>query len=183
MSIAGADVEEKDYTDAEAAMEKAGVSTTTGQQRSYFGTNERHKVFLDDGISYIEHQVLNEGGRKRYLDKLNREIAIKKLTGDAVMKMQSGEDRHILLNEAIVGWNLIGPDGKELGFSKGTPGSSLSQFLEFSETEAIDRIEKDIRKHNPWLMSNMTADDIRRQIADLEEMLEIKVKEEEGKEN
>jgi hypothetical protein len=167
----------------EDEMERRGVSTTQHTQQSYFGFSVKHQVMLPDGVSYIEHQELNEGSRKKYLDNLNREVAIKKVSGDAHMKLQSGTDKHILLEEAICGWNLLGPDMKPVGFNKMGKGSSLMQFLDSADPTIIDLIEKDIRKHNPWLMSDMSVEDIDKQIAELEEMREAKVKEEAGKEN
>lgn len=174
---------EQRHSQIEQAMESAGVATTQHQQQSYFGFDERFQVVLPDGISFIEHKVLNEGARKVYLDNLNREVAIKKVSGDAHMKLQSGSDKHRLLEAAICGWNLLDKDLNPLTFSKGSPGSTLMQFLEQASPSIIDLIEKDIRKHNPWLMSEMSVEDIDKQIEELHEMREVKVKEEAGKEN
>jgi hypothetical protein len=41
-------------------------------------------------------------------------------------------------------------------------------------------IEKDVRKHNPWLLQEMSVEDIDKEIASLEEMREVKLKEEAG---
>lgn len=165
----------------EANLRAAGQPTETHTQVSYFGFEERHQCFLPDGKSFIEHTTLNEGARRKYLNKINREVAIKRASGDAVMKMASGDEKHALLEEAIVGWNLLGPDGNPITFVKGSPGSTLSQFLNVADPRIVDIIEKDIRKHNPWLMADMTSEDIKKQMEDLEEMLQVKLREEEGK--
>lgn len=165
----------------EANMRAAGESTETHTQISYFGFQERHKCFLPDGVSFIEHQTLNEGARKRYLDRVNREVAIKRASGDAVMKMASGTEKHMLLEAAAVGWNLLGQDGTPLTFSSGSPGSTFSQFLDQAPPKIVDILEKEVRKVNPWLMADLSVADIDKQIEELNEMRAVKVKEEEGK--
>lgn len=165
---------------AEASMEEQGVPSSTPVQADYFGFSETHVVYLPDEVSYIEHSTLNEGARRKYLNQINKEVAIKKLSGDAVMRMQSGDDKHALLEAAITGFNLR-QGGQPVVFSKGSPGSTLSQFLAMADPKIVDIIEKDIRKFNPWLMAEMTVEDIQKQIDDLEEMKDIKIKEEEGK--
>ena len=104
------------------------------------------------------------------------------------MKMATGDERHELLRAAIVGWNLVDQNGDPVPFSKGTEQNgrvtrqgALEKFLAEAPPKVIDMIHKDIQKHNPWLMGEMTAADIKEQIADLQEMLEIKEREEEGK--
>ena len=165
---------------AEAAMEEQGVSSSLPVQADYFGFTETHRVMLPDGISWIEHQTLNEGARRQYLNKVNKEVAIKRVSGDAVMKMQSGDDKHTLLEAAIVGWNII-QGGKPLTFSKGSKGSTLNQFLEAAPPKIVDIIETDVRKHNPWLMADLSVEDIDKQIEELNTMREAKLKEEAGK--
>jgi hypothetical protein len=162
-------------------MAAAGLSPQTGTQQSYFGFEERNKCMMPDGISYVEHVTLTEGARRHYLDRINREVSIKRATGDMHMKMQTGSERMILLEEACVDWNFINDKGERVTFSKGSPGATFNQWLDKANPKDVDIVEKDIRKKNPWLMSDLTADDIRQQISELEEMLDLKVKEEEGK--
>lgn len=171
--------QEAAHASGEAAMRAQGISDTTPVQADYFGFSETHQVYLPDGVSWIEHQTLNEGARREYLNKVNKEVAIKRLSGDAVMKMQSGDDKHALLESAIVGWNLS-RGGQPIPFSKGSKGSNLSQFLVMADPKVVDIIEKDVRKHNTWLMADLSVEDIQKQIDDLEEMKSVKIKEEEG---
>ncbi len=164
----------------EQAMADAGEATSTPVQANYFGFAQTHRVMLPDNESWVEHNTLNEGGRRQYLDAVNREVRLQKTTGDAIMKMASGSERKILLEAAIVNWNLVGPDGKAMGFSKGSGGSALSQFLDKADPSIIDIIEKDVRKKNPWLMADLSVEDIDKQISELQEMRDVKIKEEEG---
>ena len=57
-----------------------------------------------------------------------------------------------------------------------------NKFLVDFPPKIIDALLVDIRKHNPWLMQDMTSEDIQKQIDELEEMLAVKKKEEEGNE-
>ena len=160
-------------------MEAQGVSSTIPVQADYFGFEETFEVTLPDGMSKITHKRLTEGDRRNYLDKVNREVRLQKTTGDAIMKMQAGQERHVLLDAAIVGWNLQ-RSGQPVPFSKGSAGSNLGQFLNMADPKVVDIIEKAIRKVNPWLMADLTVEDIDQQIEELNEMRVIKVKEEEG---
>lgn len=152
-------------------------------QADYFSFGETFQCFFaakyGDTISYVEHKSLNEGSRRRYLNEVNREVTLMRGSGDAKMKLASGDEKHLLLEEAIVGWNLV-RDGKPLPFSKGSPGSNLNQFLAAADPAIIDVIEKDIRKHNPWLLAEVTVDGIKQQIKDLEETLDELVERDRG---
>lgn len=163
----------------ESAMKADGVAIETQTQQSYFGFEETHKCFLPDGTSYVDHRTLNEGARRKYLNAVNRDIRLQRATGDAIMKMQAGEEKHELLKTAICGWNLIGPTGQPVPFSK----PALVDFLERADPKVIDLIEKEIRKTNTWLMSDLSVEDIQKQIDELEELKTTKIKEEEGKDN
>lgn len=174
--------------EAEARMEADGIPTTERRQQSYFGFAETHRCFLPDGASYVEHQTLNEGARKRYQNAVNREVAIKRSSGDAVMKMAAGDEKHELLRAAIIGWNLVDENGQPIPFTKGpeaggrvTRPGTLERFLNEAPPKIIDIIDKDIRKHNPWLMAEMTVADMEEQIAEIQEMIEVKKQEDEGK--
>jgi hypothetical protein len=166
----------------QAEMRAAGVSTEEHLQVDYFGFDQVHRVILDDGRSFIEHQTLNEGARRKYMNQVNREVRLQK-SGDAFMKMATGDERHALLESAIVGWNLVraNKDGvvSPITFSPG----SLKQFLDKAPPAIIDRIEKDIRDKNPWLVGDVTIEDIDEQIAELNELRDKKVQEAEGKES
>lgn len=170
--------EEESGAATAAAMEAAGVPVTEGASVSYFGFEEIHRVYLDptrDG-SYVEHKLLNEGARRKYLNKVNRDIMLQRSTGNAIMRMQQGDEKHELLESAICGWNLVGAQGEPLVFDK----NKLQKFLSEANPVVIDRIEKDIRLRNPWLLTEITVEEIDKQIAELQEMRAKKVEEDEG---
>ncbi len=169
--------EEQDRATAtEEAMKAGGVSPVEHTQQSYFGFSELHRTMLPDGISYIEHKTLNEGARRKYLNKVNRDIMLQKSTGNAIMRMQQGDEKHELLESAIVGWNLVGKENTPLNFDNGR----LQKFLSEANPIIVDLIEKDVRKNNTWLMTDLSVEDIDKQISELQEMRAAKEKEEEG---
>lgn len=145
-------------------------------QADYFSFGEVFKCFFaekyGDTTSYVEHKSLNEGSRRKYLNQVNREVTLMRGSGDAKMKLASGDEKHLLLEEAIVGWNLKRRDRngelQEVRFDR----NGLQQFLAAADPKIIDVIEKDVRKHNPWLLAEVTEEGILEQIKDLEETLE-----------
>ena len=174
------DQEERERQEAaEREMEAAGVSSSTPVQMDYFAFGETHQVFLPDGISYLTHQTLNEGGRRRYMNAQNREVTIGRQTGDMKMKLATGDELHVLLEEAIVGWNLQ-RNGTPITFSKGSPGSTLSQFLTNASPAIVDIIAKAVRKENPWLLADVTIEGIDEQIEELQETRARLVRESQG---
>lgn len=171
------EAEQRRISNIESGMKDAGVPTEVGHQQSYFGFEETHQCFLPDGVSFVVHKTLNEGARRKYLNKTTKDIRLQRVTGDAIMKMQSGDEKHALLNSAIIDWNLIGPTGQKVPFTS----RALEDFLEKTDPRVVDIIEKEIRKNNTWLMTDLSIEDIQKQIDELEEMKTVKVKEEEGK--
>lgn len=165
-----------------ANMAAEGQPTSTPVQMDYFGFTEVHRIMLPDGVSWVEHTALNEGARREYLNKANREVRLQRVTGDAILKMASGDERFSLLKSAITNWNLARFNPKTsqvetLGFS----ARNLEDFLNTTDPKLIDKIEKDVREKNPWLTADVTVEDIDTQIEELQKLRETKVKEAEGK--
>src|SRR5690606_12174048 len=78
---------------AEAAMRAAGQPDSTPVQADYFAFDKTEKVMLPDGVSWVEVKVLNEGARRKYLNEVNKEVRLQRATGDAVMRLASGDER------------------------------------------------------------------------------------------
>lgn len=165
------------------AMKADGVTVEERVQVDYFGFSEQEKVMLPDGVSFVLIAALNEGGRRNYLDKVNREVVITKGTGDARMQMANGTERLILLRHAMVGWNLKARD--RVGDLVDVPfrEPKVNDFLEKASPTIIDIIDKAVRKQNPWLMQDVTLDDLLKQRDELDEQIEKKRQEDEGKES
>jgi hypothetical protein len=159
-----------------AAMREQGVEPYQSVQADYFSFDENLSITLPDGVSVIEHKVLNEGQRRRYLNKVNRDVKFHKGTGDAIMRLAPGEEKKALLEVAITGWNLQSA-GEPVRFSP----QSLNRFLESAPPKIIDIIEREVRKANPWLLQEATVEDIDEEIANLQEMRQKLLEEQEGK--
>lgn len=164
------------YTDPETNLAPEVVSPSDPAQVDYFGFDETLKVTLPDGVSWVEIKKLNEGDRRKYQNKVNRDVRLERKTGDAMLRMAAGDEKHALLESSIIGWNLV-KQGKPMPFKE----STLREFLNSAPPVIIDHIEKAIRAANPWLMAEMSVADIDQQIDELREMRDLKLKEEEGK--
>jgi hypothetical protein len=144
----------------------------------YFGTEDSfYEIYMPGStVQYVQCKVLKEGERKRFQNTMNRGVRLERNTGDALMSMAPGAERHELLKMSIKGWSLL-RQGKPVPFDD----RALDSFMNNANPVHIDHIEKEIRKHNPWLLSEMSIEDIDREIKALQEMRDVKVKEDEGK--
>lgn len=147
----------------EENMAAAGVATSERVQDDYFGFDTTEKVSLPDGVSWIEFKILNEGDRARYLNAQNRKVTIRKGSGDAELEMAPGEDRKNLLSIAIVGWNLV-RNGEPVRFTAG----NLNQFLQLANPEIVDLIHKEVTLAHPWLLDDMTLEQVDQEIENLQ---------------
>lgn len=142
----------------------------------YFGFTATKTVMLPDKVSWVEVKVLNEGERRRMLNEQNRELNLGGRGGrGAQLRMRPGDDKALLLKTAIVGWNLT-RNGQPVPFNP----AMLDQFLNNADPKLIDLIEREVKRLNPWTLAEMSLEDIRREIADLQEMERAKMEEEEG---
>lgn len=157
----------------------ASTSTTTVEdhvQVDYFGAAEEHTVVLPDGVSTITHKTFMEGDKRKYMNAVNRDLVINQQTRDARLRMAPGDDRYNLLKQAIVGWTLT-KNGAPFPFTARNVDEVLNNF----PPAVLDVVEADIRKQNPWLLSEVTIEDIDKEIANLQELRDRKIKEAEGK--
>lgn len=168
--------EEAALVRTEEAMREAGVPTQQHVVEDYFAFENTHRTMLPDGKQWVEHRELNEGQKRKYQNSINRDVVIRRASGDASMKMAPGDERHALLKVALIDWHVMRA-GVEVPF---TP-KALDEFLDKAPPKIIDMIEKDVRKANPWLLAEMSVEDIDREIAQLQELRETKQREDEGK--
>jgi len=160
----------------EHSMVARGESTTEDVIVDYFAFDEENVVVLPDGKQRVFHKTMTEGERRKYQAKSNRDVKVQRATGDAYLKTAPGEDRKALLETVITGWELY-KDGKPFPFSK----TNVATVLETFPPRVIDIIHKDIMMKNPWLMGEMTLEDIDREMEALTEQRERLVKELAGK--
>jgi hypothetical protein len=162
----------------EEGLRASGQPTEYPVVVDYFATEDIYTCVLPDGVQWVQHKALTEGDRRKYRNKTSRNVRINRATQDASMEMASGDDLHVLLTIAVVGWNLQ-RNGVEVPFHK----RALDEFLEKAPPSIIDHIHKDITKHNPWLLGDISLEDMLKERDNLDEMIEVKRKEAEGKDS
>lgn len=144
----------------------------------YYGFDERDRWNFPDGKQWVEFKKLTEGDRAKYLKSTRADVTINQRSGDAKIPFDQSNDRRQLLMHSVTDWHIVAKNPKTnkfqpIAFGNNGEGSPLGQWLTRANPEILARIEKAIRMANPWLMSEMTADQIRKEIADLEELLKV----------
>lgn len=157
----------------------APTDPTVPVQADYYGTDETYQVTFPDGVTYVDCKTMTEGDRQLYQSKVNKDVRVSRQSGDMHLKLSTGEERMALLTSAIIGWNVI-HDGKQVPFGKGSPGAELEKFIRQAPPSIIDRIEREIRKHESWLIGEATVEDLNEQIENLTEMRDKRLKEDSG---
>lgn len=156
-------------------MSDTPIVTQPSQQSNYWGFQDTFKYLFPDGVTFIEFRVMNEGDRVKFQSKTSRDVVLNR-QGDARMKVDTGADRHELIKSCATGWNLIKGEGELIPFNE----RILQQWLNVADPKLVESIELEVRKHNPWLLGEMSSADIRKEIENLEEMLKLAEEREAG---
>jgi len=136
-------------------------------QMDYFGFASSERFTFPDGITYIQFEVMNEGKKAKFQKLTQRDLILERQSGNARMKVDPSLERHILINQSVSGWNLVrGGNGDPIPFGN----KALSDFLELANPKLIEELEVAIRKANPWLMTDMSVEDIDRELENLGEL-------------
>lgn len=146
-----------------------------GQQADYFAFAKTNRFVFPDGITWIEFSSLNEGQKKQYQDGTSSDMVLERGSGNARMTVKQGTQRHELIKSAVTNWNLM-RNGQPVPFSK----VMLGDFLALADPKLVEDLEREIRKANPWLLAEMSVEEIDREMRNLEEMREAAVKREAG---
>lgn len=167
-----------DPTTPAEAVEKVDP-TIRPVQADYYGTDEQYEVLFPDGITFVTCKTMTEGDRQKYQSATNQDVKISRASGDMHMKLSTGVERMTLLTCAIIGWNVM-RNGSPVPFNKGASGSELNKFILQAPPSIVDKIEREIRKHETWLTGEATIEDIDEQIENLQEMRTKKASEDLG---
>jgi len=150
--------------------------TIEDPQVDYFGFARSLRHYLPDNITWVEFEVMNEGKKSKFQKATQRSLTIKKGSGDASTSLDQAAERHALILESLTDWNLK-RRGSSIPFNK---GQALRDFLELADPQVIEGIELAIRKANPWLLGEMSSEDIQQQIDELGDLLVIAQERERG---
>lgn len=152
-----------------------GNDTPANQQQDYFGFDRTETYHLPDGVSWIEFKPMNEGEKKKFQDKTSKDLVLERNSGNARMTVLQGSERHELIKSSIKAWNLK-RGGKDIPCNS----VNIGDFLTLADPLIIEGLEKAIRKANPWLLAEMSSEDIQKEIDNLEEMKKVAEKREAG---
>lgn len=147
----------------------------------YWGVDEQDKFFLPDGKQYFLIQIMTEGNRAKFQRQTNQDLTVNR-DGGAKIKVDQAKDRHELIKTAIVGWFIVRKDARD-GKFKEVPfdNNSILNWLDTANPALVDDVVFAIRKANPWLQSDMSVEDIDKEISNLNDLREAAVKRESGK--
>ncbi len=149
---------------------------------NYYAFDEKEKWFFPDGKQWIEFQKLTEGARAKFLKATRSDVHLNQKSGEARIPFDQSADRKQLLLASITDWLLVsfvGGRATPIGFQPGaTQGGVVSQWIDRANPAILGQLEKAIRKANPWLLNEMSSEQIRKEIADLEELLVVAEKRE-----
>lgn len=155
----------------------------------YFGFASEEKWYFprqeklpEDQKQYLLIKKMNEGDKAKYQRKTNKDIRIQRTTGDARMSVDAVEERHELIRLSVVGARvkLRQPDGT-LRFDDKKPSVIVANLLDNGDPDVVQQLERFIRELNPWMRTDMSVEEIDKEIARLEEIKKEKADEEAGK--
>lgn len=149
------------------------------QQIDYFGFQQTSRYTFPDGITYFELKAMNEGEKSKFQKLTQRDLVLEKNSGNARFKMDPATERHELIKSSVVGWNLK-RNGVPVPFEQVGRANPLNDFLELADPKIVEEIELAIRKLNPWLLNDMTVEEIDKQIEELQDLRKVAVDKERG---
>jgi hypothetical protein len=150
----------------------------------YWSFGKKHKFMLPDGKQWIEFIEMDEGARTLYQKATRTDLTLEKRTGDTRLRMDIGGQRYHLIDSSVTAWNMfrrkLNGGWEAVPFSKGSAGSTLAQWQARANPTIIDDLVKEINKANPWLMGEMSLDDMIKERDSLDELIEKKRRYEAG---
>lgn len=149
---------------------------------NYYAFDEKDKWFFPDGKQWIEFRKLTEGDRAKYLKATRSDVHLNQKSGEARIPFDQSADRKELLLHSITDWLLVsfmGGRATPIAFQPGaSKGGVVAQWIDRADPAILGQLEKAIRKANPWLLNEMSSEQIRKEITDLEELLVVAEKRE-----
>ena len=148
---------------------------------NYYGFSEQHRFQLPDGVQWIDYKIMDEGKRSMFQKLTNKDITLRRQSGDASIKVDPAEERKVLLEQSVVDWYMLKPkpgvanprvesDFEPAKFSIGSPGSEFNQWLAKANPKVVDDLEFAIRKANPWMQADMDVEQIDEEIDRLRDL-------------
>jgi len=170
-------------TQAPMMQQEPPVMQTEPLYDDYWGTDETANWFFPDGKQYIVVKVMDEGDRKRFENETQTDLLVERQTQNTRFKMNLTKERHGLIMAAVCGWNLYRKN-KHTGETELVhyTDNALRDWLKVASPRHVDDLSIFIRETNPWLLGDMTPEQIDEEIERLERTKEMLIRRDEGKE-
>jgi hypothetical protein len=157
--------------------DESGVTAPAVEEtyyEDYFGFEANHEFVLPDGRQKIFFKAMNEGAKTKYQQKINRDIHLNRASQDVRVKTDPAGERHELIMASVTGWSLMRRDKQgqwvPAEFSNNSPGSTLAQWLDKADPVLVEKLETAIRKANPWMIDDMTIEQVDEEIGRLTDL-------------
>lgn len=175
----------------EAAEAAVNPATKPVVFQNYWGAKNIQRWYLPDNQQWIEFKTQNEGDKVLYQQKTNRDISFDK-SGNTRMGIDPATDRRTLIEMSVTNWFMMLPKDPENTDPEYLSNAAnweeadyspqlLRKWLTQGDPKAVQDLELEIRKANPWMQSEMTVDDIDKEIANLNELRKAAVEREAAK--
>lgn len=146
----------------------------------YYSFDERDRWIFPDGKQWIEFKKLNEGDRAKFLKATRSDVRVNQRSGDAFLPFDQSAERKELLLHSITDWNIVqflntptGRIARPVPFQPtaiGGKGGAVAQWIDRANPAVLGQLEKAIRMANPWLLNEMSVEQIDKEISDLQEL-------------
>jgi hypothetical protein len=132
----------------------------TPQVVDYWGTDEKHKHYLPDGVQYFEFKIMNEGDKVKFQKLTNQDLVVGR-DNSARVKVSPETERHTLIETSVTDWYLFIKDDRSgemvpAAFNK----TMLRNWLSVAPPKIVEDLEYAIRMANPWMQAEMTVEEI-----------------------
>lgn len=148
------------------------------QQQDYWGFYQTERFVFPDGVTYLEIKAMNEGDKQKFQKTTQRDMVLEKGSGNARFKIDAGIERRELLRASVTDWNFIRGE-QAIPFSE----RIFLQWLDVADPTLVEKIEVFIRKLNPWMLADLSVEEIDRQIEELNELRAVAEERERGEES
>ncbi|WKW85480.1 tail assembly chaperone [Rhodococcus phage Reynauld] len=158
----------------EANMIASGIPTTQVENPfagfgDYWDEPEPIRWYFPDGKQYIEFLPMTEGARRKYQSKTATKMTMHRATDTQSITYNPATDRQALLEHSVVDWYVL-KDGKPVAFGNANYG--FNAWVSKANPKYIEALEKEIRKANTWMDSELDLEEIDKQIEELKEKRE-----------
>lgn len=153
----------------------------------YYGDLDTETWYFPDGKQFMVFQPMNEGQRAKFQRSTSRDVTVERQSGDARLKVDQASERTELIMTSVVDWKLMrrGSDRKfkSVPFNNNGMGSELAKWLQQANPKLVDSLENAIRKANPWMLDQLSVEEIEKEQERLEEMKQDLLKRQAGEDS